>query len=160
MTATFAQFTPQTSLKDLPPRAIVFIDAGVEDYQSIAAGVLPGQQVILLDRDKNGIEQITSELEKYASTNGAIDSVHIISHGSEGSLQLGNTTLGSDNIEQYKSQLEKWQTSLAPQADVMVYGCDVASGAGANFVSKLAELTGADVAALHQHHWVRGGDWN
>ncbi|MGL5061636.1 MAG: DUF4347 domain-containing protein, partial [Microcoleus sp.] len=159
MTATFAQVNSQYSLKDLPPRALVFIDSGVEDYQSIAAGVLPGQQVIMLDRDKNGIEQISSELEKYASTNGAIDSVHIISHGSEGSLQLGNTTLGSDNIEQYKNQLEKWQTSLAPQADVMVYGCDVASGAGANFVNKLAELTGADVAAS-TNITGRGGDWN
>jgi hypothetical protein len=81
----------------------------VEDYESIAAGVLPGQQVVILDRTKNGIEQITSEIENYASTNGAIDSVHIISHGNSGSLQLGNTALGSDNIEQYKSQLEKWQ---------------------------------------------------
>jgi hypothetical protein len=85
----------------------------VEDYESIAAGVLPGQQVVILDSTKNGIEQITYELEKYASTNGAIDSVHIISHGNSGSLQLGNTALDSDNIEQNKSQLEKWHNSLA-----------------------------------------------
>ncbi|MEG4583425.1 DUF4347 domain-containing protein, partial [Microcoleus sp. MON1_C5] len=75
------------------------------------------------------------------------------------SLQLGNTALGSENIEQYKSQLEKWQTSLAPQADIMLYGCDVAGGTGANFVDRFSELTGADVAAS-TNTTGRGGDWN
>ncbi|MEG4048624.1 MULTISPECIES: DUF4347 domain-containing protein, partial [unclassified Microcoleus] len=143
----------------MPPRCLVFIDSGVKDYESITAGVLPGQQVVILDSTKNGIEQISSEIEKYASTNGAIDSVHIISHGSSGSLQLGKTALGSDNIEQYKSQLEKWQTSLAPQADIMLYGCDVAGGTGANFVARFSQLTGADVAAS-TNTTGRGGDWN
>ncbi|MEG4583204.1 DUF4347 domain-containing protein, partial [Microcoleus sp. MON1_C5] len=132
MSSTFAQINSQSSLEKRPLRSLVFIDSGVEDYESITAGVLPGQQVVILDRTKNGIEQITSEMEKYASTQGAINSVHIISHGSSGSLQLGNTALGSDNIEQYKSQLEEWQSSLAPQADIMLYGCDVAGGTGAN----------------------------
>ena len=96
MSSTFAQVNSQSSFEKLPPRSLVFIDSGVEDYESIAAGVLPRQQVVILDRTKNGIEQISSEIEKYASTNGAIDSVHIISHGHSGSLQLGNTALGSD----------------------------------------------------------------
>ena len=159
MSSTFAQVNSKSSLEKRPLRSLVFIDSGVEDYESIIAGVLPGQQVVILDRTKNGIEQITSEMEKYASTKGAIDSVHIISHGSSGSLQLGNTALGSDNIEQYKSQLEKWQTSLAPQADIMLYGCDVAGGTGANFVDQFSQLTGADVAAS-TNTTGRGGDWN
>src|SRR4028119_266837 len=128
MSSTLAQVNSESSLEKRPRRSLVFIDSGVEDYESIAAGVLPEQQVIILDSTKNGIEQITSELEKYASTNGAIDSVHIISHGNSGSLQLGNTALDSDNIEQYKSQLEKWQTLLAPEADLKLYGCEVAAG--------------------------------
>ncbi|MEG4405144.1 DUF4347 domain-containing protein [Microcoleus sp. MON2_D5] len=159
MSSTFAQLNSQSSFKERPRRSLVFIDSGVEDYESIAAGVLPGQQVVILDRTKNGIEQISSEIEQYASTNGAIDSVHIISHGSSGSLQLGNTALGSHNIEQYKSQLEKWQTSLAPQADIMLYGCDVADGTGANFADRFSQLTGADVAAS-TNTTGSGGDWN
>ena len=70
MNSTFAQVNSQATLEKLPPRSLVFIDSGVEDYESIAAGVLPGQQVVILDRTKNGIEQITSEIDKYASTNG------------------------------------------------------------------------------------------
>jgi hypothetical protein len=159
MSSTLAQFNSQSSLDKRPLRSLVLIDSGVEDYESIAARVLPGQQVVIIDSTKNGIEQITSELEKYASTNGAIDSVHIISHGNSGSLQLGNTALDSDNIEQYKSQLEKWQTSLDSEADIKLYGCDVAAGEGATFVDRLSQLTGADVAAS-TNLTGRGGDWN
>jgi hypothetical protein len=159
MTATFAQVNSQSLLEKLPPRSLVFIDSGVADYESIVAGVLPGQQVIILDRQKNGIEQITSEIEKYASINGAIDSVHIISHGNSGNLELGNTSLSSDNLEQYASQLEKWQNGLSEKADIMLYGCDVASGTGANFVDRISELTGADVAASTNLTGI-GGDWN
>ncbi|MEG4010348.1 DUF4347 domain-containing protein, partial [Microcoleus sp. Pol1C5] len=159
MSSTFAQVNSQSSLEKRPLRSLVFIDSGVEDYESITAGVLPGQQVVILDSTKNGIEQISSEIEQYASTNGAIDSVHIISHGSSGSLQLGNTALGSDNIEQYKNELEKWQNLLAPQADIMLYGCDVAGGTGANFADRFSQLTGADVAAS-TNITGRGGDWN
>ncbi|MEG5039049.1 MULTISPECIES: DUF4347 domain-containing protein [unclassified Microcoleus] len=159
MSSTFARVNSQSSFKERPRRSLVFIDSGVKDYESIAAGVLPRQQVVILDRTKNGIEQISSEIEQYASTKGAIDSVHIISHGSSGSLQLGNTALGSHNIEQYKSQLKKWQTSLAPQADIMLYGCDVAADTGANFVDRFSQLTGADVAAS-TNTTGSGGDWN
>ena len=73
MSPTFAQVNSQSSFETLPLRSLVFIDSGVEDYESIAAGVLPGQQVVILDRTKNGIEQITSEMEKYDSTKGALD---------------------------------------------------------------------------------------
>jgi len=159
MSSTLAQVNSQSSFEKRPVRSLVFIDSGVENCESIAAGVLPGQQVVILNSTTNGIEQITSELEKYASTNGAIDSVHIISHGNSGSVQLGNTALDSDNIEQYKSQLEKWQTSLGPEADIMVYGCLVGAGNGANFVDRLSQLTGADVAAS-TNLTGRDGDWN
>ena len=159
MNSTFAQANSQSSLEKLPPRSLVFIDSGVEGYESIAAGVLPGPQVVILDRHKNGIEQITSEIENYSSTNGAIDSVHIISHGNSGNLELGSTTLGSDNIEQHQSQLKKWHKGLSEKADIMLYGCDVAAGTGTNFVDRIAELTGADVAASTNLTGLNG-DWN
>ena len=41
----------------------------------------------------------------------------------------------------------------------MLYGCDVASGTGANFVDRISELTGADVAASTNLTGI-SGDWN
>ncbi|MEG4918099.1 DUF4347 domain-containing protein [Microcoleus sp. B7-D4] len=159
MSSTFAQVNSQSAFKKMPLRSLVFIDSGVEDYESIIAGVLPGQQVVILDRTKNGIEQITSEMEKYASTNGAIDSVHIISHGNSGSLQLGSATLNADNLSQYESQLQGWRNALSEKADIVLYGCDVAAGSGSDFVVRLGELTGADIAASSDRTG-RGGNWN
>ena len=50
MNSTFAQADSQSSLEKLPPRSLVFIDSGVEGYESIAAGVLPVKIVNQLER--------------------------------------------------------------------------------------------------------------
>ena len=56
-------------------KQIVFIDSQVEDYQVLAEGVFPGIEVVEIDSEKDGIEQITAVLsQKPYST------VHIVSH--------------------------------------------------------------------------------
>ncbi len=70
-------------------------------------------------------------------------SLHIISHGSPGTLYLGNTTLELHNLEQYRSQLQKWDI-----AHLYIYGCQVAAGdAGAEFLQKLHQITQAQIYA-------------
>ena len=63
---------------------VVFVDAGVSGYQALADSVEPGTKVVVLDPDRNGIEQITEELAHH----NQLDSVQILSHGNVGSLQL------------------------------------------------------------------------
>jgi Domain of unknown function (DUF4347) len=104
--------------------AIAFIDRLVADYQSLMAGVTPGTEVVVLDGDKDAIDQITEVLA--IRTN--IDSIHIVSHGSPGSLQLGKTRLCADNLETYSEKLQQWRSALTVGADVLIYGCNVASG--------------------------------
>ena len=53
---------------------IIFIDAGVEDYQQIVAGINPFAEVILLDGNQDGIAQISQIL----SDRQNITSVHIM----------------------------------------------------------------------------------
>lgn len=103
--------------------AIVFIDSTVPDYESLAGAVEEGTDVIILDRTRDAIEQITEVL---ASRNG-ITAVHIVSHGSPGSLQLGSSTLNSANLHTYGSQLQQWRNSLTDDADILLYGCNVAA---------------------------------
>ena len=43
----------------VPAPQIVFIDSQVEDYQMLANGVLPGIETVVLQGDRNGIEQIS-----------------------------------------------------------------------------------------------------
>jgi Ca2+-binding RTX toxin-like protein len=139
-------------------REIIFIDATVEDYQSLIAGIKPDTKVVILDRTKDGVSQITKTLQ-----GGKYKTVHIVSHGSEGSLQLGSNQLNSGNLNTYKSQLQQWANFLTEDADILFYGCDVAAGeTGAGFVQQLSQLTGADVAASDNltGSTALGGDWD
>ena len=103
--------------------AIAFIDPQVENYQSLIAGVKPGTEVVVLDGNRDAIDQITQILA--LRTN--IDSIHIVSHGAPGSLQLGNGSLSADNVETYSEKLQQWRSALTLGADILIYGCNVAS---------------------------------
>ncbi len=144
--------------KDFLVKEIIFIDPTVEDYESLIAGIYPDTEVVILDRMKDGISQITENLQ-----GGKYKAVHIVSHGSEGSLQLGSKQLNSSNLDTYKSQLQLWANYLTDEADILLYGCDVAAGkTGVGFVQQLSQLTGADVAASNDltGNAALGGDWD
>jgi Domain of unknown function (DUF4347)/RTX calcium-binding nonapeptide repeat (4 copies)/FG-GAP-like repeat/Calx-beta domain len=104
--------------------SIAFIDSQVPDYQSLIAGVTPGTEVVVLDAQKDAIAQITQILA--LRTN--IDSIHIVSHGAPGSLQLGDGSLSVGNLETYSTQLQQWRSAFTDSADILIYGCNVASG--------------------------------
>ncbi len=151
-----------TSKVNNQAKSIAFIDAGVDEYQSLVKGVAEGVEAIVLESDRDGIQTITAELEKYASRHEAIEAVHIISHGSPGSLQLGNRLLNRDTLAEYRSKLGRWQEALTSTAELLLYGCNVAADMGANFVRQLSELTGAKIAASVNltGNAAKGGDWN
>ncbi|NCR74911.1 MAG: DUF4347 domain-containing protein [Microcystis aeruginosa K13-06] len=68
---------------------VVFLDAGVSDYQTLQAGVIPGVATVILSPNKDGIEQISA----FVQQNPQITSIHIVSHGVPGCLYLGNGQL-------------------------------------------------------------------
>jgi hypothetical protein len=159
MNSTLAPNDAQSVIPNSLSKSLVFIDSGLDDYQTLAGGVLPGAEIIILDKNGNGVEQITAKLQTIAAAGGTVDQVHIFSHGSSGSLQLGSATLNSDNLPEYESQLQGWRNALSDNADIVLYGCDVAAGSGSDFVDRLGELTGADIAASTD---ITGssGNWN
>jgi len=152
-TNKFNIFTPES------PHALVFIDSKVNNYQSLLAGIKPGEEVYILDDTRDGIAQISDVLAKYRQ----ISSVHIVSHGTEGNVNLGATQLNSHNLESYAGLLQEWKKYLTVNADILLYGCDIAAGVdGDSFVNQFSALTGADVAASTNltGNAVLGGDWN
>ncbi len=56
--------------------ALVAIDARVEAYPMLAAGVLEGAKVVIIDPDKDGVGQITTALSYCQAT-----SLHVVCHG-------------------------------------------------------------------------------
>ncbi|MGK7919380.1 MAG: DUF4347 domain-containing protein, partial [Trichodesmium sp.] len=117
---------------------IVFIDSHVEDYQTLANGVLPGIKIVILEPNQDGVQQITDFINKYPD----ISSLHIVSHGSPGYIQLGNSQLDIDTINNnYVQKLENWSVT-----NLLLYSCSVAAGnAGTEFLERLREITGANI---------------
>ncbi|MGD9126238.1 MAG: DUF4347 domain-containing protein, partial [Planctomycetia bacterium] len=144
---------------------IVFVDTGSPDYQQLVDSLLANNdetreiEVVLLDAQQDGISQITEILSRYEN----LDAVHIISHGSNGTVSLGDLSLSSDNIDSYAEQISQWGDAFDSEADLLFYGCDLASGEEGNILlSTITDLTGADVAASIDPtgHESLGGDWD
>ncbi|MBF2028605.1 MAG: DUF4347 domain-containing protein, partial [Oscillatoriales cyanobacterium C42_A2020_001] len=150
--------TWQLSQRSSGVGAIAFIDPTVANYQSLAAGITPGTAVYLLDPLQDAVTQITQTLLRHTG----ISSLHILSHGNAGSLQLGSTLLNLNTLDRYSAQLQAWSQVLTEDADILLYGCNVGAGAlGEAFLQQVARLTGADLAAsndLTGNAWL-GGDW-
>ncbi|WP_445245971.1 DUF4347 domain-containing protein [Microcoleus sp. OTE_8_concoct_300] len=131
--------------------------------QSLAPSAEPRKEIFILDRAGDGVEQITELLASYTD----LDAVHIVSHGGPGNLQLGSIQLNSDNLDEYGDRLQQWKKALAPNADILLYGCNVAAEiappiAGRSFLQRLNQLTGADIAASKNltGSAALGGDWD
>lgn len=139
-------------------REIVFVDTRVPDVQALLQSISASAEVVLLDTQRNGVDQIAHAL---AGRQG-VDAIHIISHGDAGVLLLGNAPVFEGNLDGHAAQWHAIGQSLTEQGDILLYGCDVGAGStGAAFMSRLAEITGADIAASGNGTGAtsRGGDW-
>ncbi|GLZ85645.1 hypothetical protein Pres01_16960 [Metapseudomonas resinovorans] len=137
---------------------VVFVDGNVRDYQQLVSGLKPGTEVVVLDANKDGLQQIAD----YLDGRSGIDAIHILSHGDVGKIQLGNDWLDGGDIAARSELLDAIGQSLDKDGDILVYGCRVgADGAGNEFVQALANATGADVAASDDMTGAAGlgGDW-
>ncbi|MEO5340565.1 MAG: DUF4347 domain-containing protein [Magnetococcus sp. MYC-9] len=140
------------------PKKIAFLDPRVPDYQALLDGIRPDVMVVILDAQKDGVVQISAVLADQKD----ISAVHILSHGGPGTLPLGSISLSFATLSDYSEQLQGWARSLTPEADILLYGCDVAAGAqGDAFIYQLSQLTGAEVAASDNKTGdaEQGGDW-
>ena len=166
--------TPKTPLDDaeLQPalndaagaaRELVFVDETVADYEQLIAD-LQGKddnrsiEVVVLDSDRNGIEQISAILSERSN----LSAVHFITHGADGMISLGDTSLNSSALQQNRDAISAWGKALTETGDILFYGCNITAGsAGQSLLDGIAELTGADVAASNDTtgHENLGGDW-
>jgi len=168
-----------TESMNLAAKQIFIVDPTVQNYHQLVADIPADTQVVVLDETRDGVEQITEIL---AGTSN-LSAVHILSHGSQGSLKLGATYLNSKNLESYSNLLQQWQVNLSENADILLYACDLVGdpalisstegkeesqspftreAEGISFIHKLSEITGADIAASNDKTGSTklGADWD
>ena len=136
-------------------REVVFIDSRVQDATLLLKGVPPGAEVVYLDPNADGLQQMAAALGERGDAAG----IHILAHGSAGQLWLGTTFLDAGTLADHSAALAAVGRGLSAGGDLLVYACDLAANdEGAQFVATLAALTGADVAASSNRTGA-GGDW-
>ncbi|MBE9146905.1 DUF4347 domain-containing protein, partial [Planktothrix mougeotii LEGE 06226] len=133
---------------------ILFIDSSVTNYQDLLSGIKPGIYPVLLKDERDGILQISEHLRSFKN----LEAVHLVCHGSPGELYLGNSSLNLSNLSNYIQSLQQWSKALNPQADLLIYACEVAEGwQGKAFVKALSQITQTQIAAttekLGQGYW-------
>lgn len=138
--------------------SLVVIDPTLPNYQQLVAGVQPDAEVLILNPAQDAIAQITQALLGQTG----ISSLHLVSHGESGAIQLGETWLDRAALDRYQSDFRQWEKSFTHHADILIYGCDVAQGeAGRSFMNQFSQLTGADIAASDNltGNAALHGDW-
>ncbi|MCA9149816.1 MAG: DUF4347 domain-containing protein, partial [Planctomycetales bacterium] len=145
---------------------LIVVDGSVHDADQLIDLILQDlgdvtaqhYEVLRLDGNLDGVAQITAALRDLNN----VSAIHVISHGTDGQVQLGAEHLDLGGLQQYAADIESWRLLLTDDADVLFYGCDLAQDAdGEAFLDEFARLSGADVAASDNvtGHADLGGDW-
>jgi hypothetical protein len=124
--------------------SVLFVDSRVQDRATLLAGLAPDVEVFVLDPDVDGLSQMAAVLVGRSD----ISSIQVLSHGTEGMVQLGSLNLTSANVVTHAADLATIGSALTSDGDILLYGCKAGAGTdGEALIQSLAKLTGADVAA-------------
>jgi hypothetical protein len=158
---TSAEVAPLQRTHDL-----VFVDTQTPEYDRLVESMREAAsargrslEFVLIDGDKDGIRKITDTLAQRSD----LDAIHIISHASDGAVQLGSAQLDFESLLKRAASIKKWGDALTDSGDILIYGCDLAaSQEGKSLIDALSRLTRADVAASDDPTGAatRGGDWD
>ncbi|MBT4159807.1 MAG: DUF4347 domain-containing protein, partial [Gammaproteobacteria bacterium] len=146
-------------LGEVEQTALVVVDTSIDGYESLLTNIDSGTEILLIEGNENGLEVIAN----YVDGRSDISSIHILSHGDEGSFRLGTATVNAQNIDLYAEALSQIGDSLTEEGDLFFYGCNISGGeTGIEFVTELAFYTDADVAASIDLTGAEaeGGDWD
>jgi len=139
--------------------AWVFIDGSLPGLADLLAQVPADATVVLLDPARDGLAQVNEAL----AGKHDVRAIHLVTHGDQGAIMLGSTRLDLATAgDDHAAALATLGTHLAAGADILLYGCEVASSdvaiAG---MEKLAFLLDADLAASDDATGAAtlGGDW-
>ncbi|PON17365.1 hypothetical protein C2W62_13580 [Candidatus Entotheonella serta] len=148
-----------------PSYELVLVDRSVDGYEQLVrdlrseAETTRRFEVVLLDTTIDGIQQISDVL----NSRNALDAIHIVSHGTDRAVQLGATWLSHATLVTHAAALASWASSLSKEADLLFYGCQLASSSdGRRLLNAVQTLTGADIAASTDATGatILGGDWD
>ncbi|MFC4236918.1 VCBS domain-containing protein [Thalassospira xianhensis] len=138
---------------------LLVIDGRIDNLSELTENLGANVSVLIVDGNTNGLDAISAALDEI----GEVESIQILTHGASGQFVLGNSEIRAQTIDALSDSLSDWRDHLSEDADIQLYGCNIGAGSsGQALVSRLADLTGADVAASDDETGASslGGDWD
>ena len=109
-------------------RELVILDASVAGYELLAAAVnsagFKERHVAILEPHSNTLGQLSKLLKNYQG----LESVHIVSHGEQGALRLGQTSINTQTLATHREAIGQLGNSLSDGGDILLYGCSIGAG--------------------------------
>ena len=80
-------------------RELVFVNDNVDAYEILINGIRESDanrtvEIVVLDADRDGIQQVSDILAERSD----LSAVHVIAHGTDGQINLGNSWLNSATL--------------------------------------------------------------
>ncbi len=127
-----------------PSHEVIFVDERAMDSKDLQNALVRDADVVVVSANRDGISQIS----EYIAANAGLRAIHLVSHAQAGELQLGNCVISRSKLESRRDELTSWKKSLAPDADLLIYGCSFASSQnGRSILEGIHRWTGLDIAA-------------
>ena len=130
-----------------PNRSIAFIDARVSLCQAGVIQLEPNTEIVFIDLERDGIEQITDILKARSN----IQRIQIIgsANGQAANLQLGLAQLNIYTLDAYTKDLFQWRKALSANSEIILCGVGVISELMFHsFIQQLGKITGANIGAF------------
>ncbi len=141
-----------------PVKELVIIDAAVEDKHVFYNMSRPGIDVVEIEFKSDSLDQLSEVLSSYQS----LDALHLVSHAKNGVIQLGEQSITEVNLKQHVRALASIDDALKDHGDLLIYGCELASGSsGEKLLELIANQANVDVAASNNKTGSskHNGDW-
>ncbi|MFK8031357.1 MAG: Ig-like domain-containing protein, partial [Gammaproteobacteria bacterium] len=127
-----------------PVQQLVIIDHNVRNKHVLLQGIKPGVDVVEFNGNEDGLVQLKKALGRYQD----LATLHIVSHGNDGVVYLGNSELTESTMRGEIDSLGAIDNALSDNADVLIYGCEVAKGEkGQDLLELISNKANVDIAA-------------
>ena len=147
----------EARLQPIKPVDVYVVDAGVQGYEALVDAVPEDAILVLVGEGESGVDALRAAVEGREG----LGSIHILSHGEAGEIELGTDVLTAATVAgEHADALRAIGASLSESGDILIYGCDF--GQDRTAMSALAAVTGADIAASTDDTGAAavGGDWD
>lgn len=122
---------------------LIILDDSIDNNQILKNNITNGMVLETIPQNTDSIQILFDIIQKYTN----IESLHIISHGITGALQLGKQVLTMKTLENY-TDLKNLKTHFTNNGEILLYGCNIAAyDEGKEFVNILATITGLTITA-------------